>query len=51
MEIEDAAHFLKNGIENNEITLLIPTDNRTKNEIIEKLHNKYNISYNEIDNL
>ena len=51
MEIEDAAHFLKNGIENNEITLLIHTDNRTKNDIIEKLHSKYNISYNEIDNL
>jgi CRISPR/Cas system-associated protein endoribonuclease Cas2 len=51
MEIEDAAHFLKIGFENDELTLLIISDDRTKKEIIEKLHNKYNFSYNETDNL
>jgi CRISPR/Cas system-associated endoribonuclease Cas2 len=51
IEIEDAAHFLKIGFENNEPTLVILSDDRTKKEIIEKLHRKYNISYNEINNL
>jgi hypothetical protein len=50
-EIEDAAHFLKIGFENNEATQLIINDDGIKKEIIEKLHRKYNISYHEIDSL
>ncbi|MGC2383213.1 MAG: MEDS domain-containing protein, partial [Nitrososphaeraceae archaeon] len=51
-ELEDAIRFLKIGLESNEAGLLIINEEDiSKEEVQERLHSKYNIPYNEINEL
>ena len=51
-ELEDAMHFLTTGLESNEVVLLIVNDEDTsKQEVQERIHRKFNITYDEIKKL
>lgn len=51
-ELEDAIQFLKIGLDNNEASLLIINEQSTsKNEVQERIHRKYNMTYDELAKL
>ena len=51
-ELEDAVHFVKIGLDNNEASLLIINEQGTSNnEVQERMHRKYNMTYDEIEKL
>ena len=50
IELEDAVHFVKIGLDNNEASLLIINEQGTSNnEVQERMHRKYNMTYDEIE--
>ena len=53
IELEDAVvHFVKIGLDNNEASLLIINEQGTSNnEVQERMHRKYNMTYDEIEKL
>lgn len=51
-ELEDALHFLKIGLDNNEASLLIINEQGTsKDEIQERIRRKYNMTHDYINKL